>query len=117
MFQHDLRANPFRVCCAQGTTGSHVAPTPRSGPDQALIGGPRLAGGARQPVRLQQHMGFLELRPQREADQDKGRAEQDADDHDASIGLPVGGVKGGGQGYPYPTAGQPQREMDLNPTE
>jgi hypothetical protein len=31
--------------------------------------------------------------------------------------LPVGGVKGGGQGYPYPTAGQPQREMDLNPTE
>jgi hypothetical protein len=78
---------------------------PHSGPDQALIGGPRLAGGARQPVRLQQHMGFLELRPQREADQDKGRAEQDADDHDASIGLP------------YPTAGQPQREMDLNPTE
>ena len=33
------------------------------------------------------------LRAQEEADDDEGGAEQQAHDHDTSVGLPVGGVK------------------------
>src|ERR1700688_422043 len=58
---------------AKGKPVSTLRQRGASAPDHALVGGPRLAGGARQPVRLQQHMDFLDLRPQREADQDKGR--------------------------------------------
>jgi hypothetical protein len=49
---------------------------------------------------LDQSAGFFGLRPQREADHDKGQAKQQAHDRGAPVGLPVGGVKGWGHGNP-----------------
>lgn len=59
-----------------------------------LARGALLAGGANQPVRLDENAGFPGLLPQREADRDKGEAKQRTDDGDPPIGLPVGMVKG-----------------------
>jgi hypothetical protein len=61
--------------------------------ENALIGGFRLAGGTDQPVGLDHGMALFRLRAQEEADGDEGGAEQQAHDHDTSVGLPVGGVK------------------------
>ena len=53
----------------------------------------RLACGADQSVGLHQHASFLNLRPQREADHDEGKAEQHADERNAPVGLSIGLIK------------------------
>jgi hypothetical protein len=55
----------------------------------ALCGSP----AADQPVCLDQHVASLSVRPQRKADDDDGKAKQQADHHDAAVGWFVGAVK------------------------
>ena len=84
----------------------------------ASVGGLRLAGGAEQPIGLDQDMALVRLRPQEEADDDEDGAEQEANDYHASIGLAVDGVKRRDHEYeaffepPTPSAAQDRRNAD-----
>ena len=62
----------------------------RSRNGNALVGGRRVAGGANELVRLQEKGVAFRLRLGKIADRDKGRAKHHANQHDPTMGAPVG---------------------------
>jgi hypothetical protein len=57
------------------------------------VGGLRRCGGPHQPIAFHQDMTLFVLRPQKAAYTNEDGGKQQADDHDASIGLAVDSVK------------------------
>ena len=58
-----------------------------------LIGRRRVAGGTNEPVRLQENVVVLGLLLGKVADRGKGRAKDQANQHDPAVGAPVGVMK------------------------
>ena len=82
----------------------------------------RFARGADQPVGLDQCVAAFSLRPQLKADDHEGKAEQQADHHDAPVGRFVRVVKRRDHGlfsscHPYRNVGYTQRDLGFNLTE
>ncbi len=61
--------------------------------NQVLVGGWRVAGGADELVRLQEEGVAFRLRLGKIADRDKGRAKHQANQHDPTVGAPVGVIE------------------------
>jgi hypothetical protein len=72
-----------------------------------------LAGGTGQPAGLDKRMAVAHLRSLRGADHDKGQAERELDDHDASVGLLVGLKDDAAHGIPGGRDGM-GNELDFN---
>jgi hypothetical protein len=88
----------------------------------ALVRPVRFAGGAHQPVGLDQYMPAIRLCPERKADDDEGQAKQHADHHHAAVGRLIGIVKWRDHGcfpraHPYADREHAQRELGFNLTE
>ena len=82
----------------------------------------RFARGADQPVGLDQRVTAFSLRTQRKADDDEGKAKQQADHHDAPVGRFVRVVKRRDHGlfsesHPYRNVGYAQHDLGFNLTE
>jgi len=61
--------------------------------NQVLVGGRWVAGGADELVRLQKKGVAFRLRLGKIADRDKGSAKHQANQHDSTVGVPVGVIK------------------------